>query len=64
MSLKAKYLWVLNDVILSMWTIYAAWSLHKTEEQFMLYRGHGRDTRHRVPPVQIRTNVEHMVMGS
>ncbi len=35
MSLKVKYLLVLNGVILSMWTIYAAWSLHKTEEQFM-----------------------------
>ncbi|MCP4678361.1 MAG: hypothetical protein GY854_23180 [Deltaproteobacteria bacterium] len=35
MSLRVKYLFVLNGVILSMWTVYAAWSLHKTEEQFM-----------------------------
>lgn len=34
-SLKAKYLLVLNGVILSMWTLYAAWNLHKTESQFM-----------------------------
>jgi signal transduction histidine kinase len=35
MSLRTKYLLVLNSVILSMWTVYAAWSLHKTEEQFI-----------------------------
>ncbi len=35
LKLRTKYLLVLNGVILTMWTVYAAWSLHKTEEQFM-----------------------------
>lgn len=34
-SLNVKYLLVLNGVILSMWTLYAAWTLHETEKQFM-----------------------------
>ncbi len=35
MNLRTKYLLVLNGIILTMWVVYAAWSLQKTEESFM-----------------------------
>jgi hypothetical protein len=34
-SLQTKFLLVLNGMILAVWCMYAAWTLHKTEEQFM-----------------------------
>jgi signal transduction histidine kinase len=35
MSLRNKYLLVLNGIITAMWIMYTAWSLRETEQQFM-----------------------------